>query len=212
MKLDNHTQAIAELHAIAYARESTESQPGASRRHPLAKFHTLEVYTINAVTLASICVSATYGSRLPDPDRSPDAAWNFHLGAVAHWRYCMSLLDASIEYAVFFGNVTKASDTFRKIAMQSDIKCPKYASFFDAAIDRITTMRDLLKTLIDSTSDRRSFDFEKLWQDGDVVGKTFRVWESHPSQAMSEHALIEGLRFEVSNAYLIGGRFWQSSM
>lgn len=197
---------MAEISAIASVRESDEHscQP-LSRRHPLAGMHAIETAIVNAVAASRDALAATHGTRLPDPDRSPDCLWSFHLHALAYWRFSASLLDASIVYMEFFKRSSGSLEAIRSVAAKSESKCDGYVSFFDAAFARVVAMRDLMKKLIEESEDRETFDYNLIWQGGNVVLEAFRTWEL--SHTVSDYDLIEGLRWELSNLNLLEKNF-----
>ena len=197
---------MAEITRIAIARESNEpSNRPLSRRHPLAGGYAIEPAIVNAVAASRAALAATHGTRLPCPDHSPDILWSFQLDSLAYWRFNVSLLDASIVYMEFFKSWPDKVGAIRSVAAQSEIKCDGYVSFFDAAVDRVVSMRDLLKKLIEHSENRETFDYDLIWQGGNVVLEAFRAWEL--SHTVSDYDLIEGLRWELSNLNLLETNF-----
>ncbi len=193
---------MAEISAIASVRESDEaSSLPLSRRHPIAGGYAIETAIVNAVAASRAAFAASHGTRLPDPDCSRDSLWSFHLHALAYWRFSVSSLDASIVYLEFFKSSSGSLEAVRSVAAKSEIKCDGFASFFDAAFARVVAMRDLLEKLIKQSENRETFDYDRIWQDGNVALEAFSTWES--SHTVSDYDLIEGLRWELSNLYLL---------
>ncbi len=116
-----------------------------------------------------------------------------------------SRLDATIAYTELFKGTLCIVDTIRAIAKKSEIKCDGYQSFFEASIHRVESMQKLLRNLIEQSENRETFNYDLIWQSGNVALDAFKAWES--SHTVRDFDLIEGLRWELSNLYLLETNF-----